>query len=306
MTGDKLAGYLLSLPERVVRSATAVSAGLVRELGEVTVPASVRRTRLYQSMVDSTLRFLIEQVGEVEGAYPVEGRLAQDFALRRAAGNGLELIGILTFRASPVWVMAALADLSGAGRRLVQEICESLKQEGLLDPEASYETVDQMLDGLEKWAGRVAEAINTPPLDVNDLRREWAEIRQQARGLPPSALPSPYLVQRQWEEVKREAAEQGRSVFELSGLMALSAISRLPANVQRLGRSARVASVSAGRLVAGSLLDHYASTLKEIHQTGYLEFFGREMRPYLRGAAAQFTPGRLTMTEKFLRRPPGR
>jgi len=305
VTGDKLTGYLLSLPERAVRSAAAMSAGLLRELGDVTVPASVRRTRLYQSMVESLLRFMIEQVGQVEGTFPMEGRLTDDFAFRRAAGNGLELIGVLTFRASPVWVMAALADLSGGGRRLVREISDSLKQEGLLNPQANYESVDQMLDGLEKWAGRVAEAINTPPLDVKALRQEWTEIRQQARLLPPSALPSPDLVRRQWDDVKREAAAQDRSVFELSGLMALSAITRFPANVLRLGRSARVASVSAGRLLAGSLLDHYSTTLKEIHQTGYMAYFSREMRPYLLGAVAQFSPGRSTLTEKLLGRPPG-
>ena len=34
------------------------------------LPDGVRRTRLYQNLVDTTLRFLIEQVGGVEGAYP--------------------------------------------------------------------------------------------------------------------------------------------------------------------------------------------------------------------------------------------
>jgi hypothetical protein len=302
VTGDEITRYLLSLPERVVRSTTAVAAGLARELGDVTVPPAVRRTRTYQSLVDSTLRFLIEQVGWVEGVYPAEGRLAEDFALRRAAGNGLELIGILTFHASPVWVMAVLADLSGAGRRLVQEICESLKQEGLLDPKSNFETVDQMLDGLEKWAGRVAEAINTPPLDVAQLRREWAGIQRQAGGLPPAALPSAESLWRWWEDLKREAAAQERPVFQVSALLALSAISRLPANVLRLGRSARLASLRAGKVLAGSLLDHYTSTLREIHQTGYMTYFTREMQPYLRAAAAQFSPGRASLTENLLGR----
>ena len=57
--------YLLSLPERFLRSALGVSAGVARELGEVVLPPAVRRTRLYQNMVDATLRFVIEQVGRV-------------------------------------------------------------------------------------------------------------------------------------------------------------------------------------------------------------------------------------------------
>jgi len=49
----------------------------------------------------------------VEGVYPPAGALAKDFLYRKAAGHGIEWIGILAFRASPVWVVAALADLSG-------------------------------------------------------------------------------------------------------------------------------------------------------------------------------------------------
>jgi hypothetical protein len=57
-------GYLLSLPERVARSALGLGAGTARELGQVALPA-VREGRLYQNLVEATLRFLIEQVGGV-------------------------------------------------------------------------------------------------------------------------------------------------------------------------------------------------------------------------------------------------
>ena len=102
MRRKQVSEYLVSVPERVVRSATALAGGLLREIGDVALPAFVRKTRLYNSLVESTLRFMIEQVGQVEGAYPSETKLAEDFLLRRTAGNGLELIGVLTFRASPV------------------------------------------------------------------------------------------------------------------------------------------------------------------------------------------------------------
>jgi hypothetical protein len=299
---DKVTHYLLSLPERVVRSASALAGGLARELGDVALPAAVRRTKLYQNLVEATLRFLIEQVGEVEGVYPTEGRLAEDFAFRRAAGNGIELAGILAFRASPVWVMAALADISGAGRHLIQEISESLQQEGLLEPGRKFETVDQILDGLEKSAGRTAEAINTPPLDIDGLRREWAAIRQQVQQIPTPNVPSPQLVRRRWEELRLTAEAQNCSVFQLSSLMAFSAVSNLPANVRWLTRSARLASRRTGQLFAGALLDHYDHTLKEIRETGYLAYWTRQFRPYLRAAAEQFSPRRSSLTQRFLRR----
>jgi hypothetical protein len=104
--------------------------------------------------------------------------------MRRFAGNGIELIGLLTFSASPVWVLAALADLSGTGRQLIREIAQSLKEEGLLAVGADYETIDQLLDGLEGAAGRLAETANTPPLDVASLRQEWSDLRREAAKIP--------------------------------------------------------------------------------------------------------------------------
>src|SRR5207247_846778 len=152
----RLRNFLLSLPERGLRSATALAGGLLREVGDIAIPKTIRRSQLYRNLVEATLRFLIEQVGQVKDVYPGEEKLSEDFLVRRAAGNGIELIGILTFRASPVWVLAALADASGAGRFRVREITASLKAEGLLNPGAEFDTVDEMLVGLEASTGRLA------------------------------------------------------------------------------------------------------------------------------------------------------
>ncbi len=200
--------FLLSLPERAVRSLSALAGGLAREVGDLALPARVRRTRLYQTMVDSTLRFLIEQVGQVEGAYPVESGLPADFLVRRTAGNALEVAGIAAFHASPVWVLAALADLSGAGRELIVEIAGELKQDGLLEPDRTFDSADQLLDGIERAAGRLAESINTPPLDAAALKAEWARLREEVRAVPLAGLPSPAALGEAWRELLREAAAQ--------------------------------------------------------------------------------------------------
>lgn len=301
-SGGGAPAYLLSLPERTLRSLSAVSGGLLRELGQAALPAAVRRSRLYRTMVEQTLRFLIEQVGEVEGTFPAEGALSEGFVLRRAAGNGLEMIGLLTFRASPVWVMAALADASGTGRLLVREIAASLKQEGLLDSGIEFETVDRILDGLEQTSGRVAETINTPPLDVTSLRREWAAIREGVQRLPPARRPSSKRLWNAWRSLRREADGQKRSVFDLSAVMALSALERVPQHVRWASKSAAVAARRTGNVFAAPLLDHYAATLSDIHMEGFHGYWKRQFRPYLRAAAAQFVPDRSTTTDRVLGR----
>jgi hypothetical protein len=301
-TAPRVARYLVSLPERVVRSAAALAGGLIREIGDVSLPAAVRRTKTYQMMVDIALRFMIERVGEVKGVYPTGDGLASDFLLRRTAGHGIELAGLLAFRASPVWIMAALADVSGAGRHIVQEIAEAMQQEGLLAPEARFENVDQLLEGLEQTASQVADLCNAPPLDVAGLRREWATFRTAVAKIPPRNLPTAGFLREHWDELKAEAAAQNRGVFELSSVMAVSALARVPVTLLRLARATNRAAWRSGQTLGGSVLLHYSQVLSEIHERGYAAYWAEEFRPYLRAAADQFSPRHRSLTTRFINR----
>ena len=285
-----------------MRSIVGLGAGVTREVGDVVLPSGVRDTQLYRSLVDTTLRFLIEQVGSVEGAYAVDDEsLPENFLVRRTAGNAIELLGIVAFRASPVWVLAALADVSGAGRRLIPEIAAALKAEGLID-NADVTTVDQLLEGLEGTSGRLAETVNTPPLDVKGLREEWGAIRQEAQSLLPSSLPSAASLERVWGQLKEESERQGRSVFETSSMMAVATARGLPDGVRWLSSSAIVSARRTGQVVGGALLEYYATTLDEIRNIGFGTYAARQMRPYLKAAAGHFSPSRRTMTERLLDR----
>jgi hypothetical protein len=295
-------GYLLSVPERLLRSTVGVAAGILREVGEVAVPKAVRRGHLYQNLVDTTLRFLIERVGGAEGVYQTEEQLADDFLLRRTAGNAVEALGIVAFRASPVWVLAALADVCGGGRALIPEIAEALKAEGLLEKDTQFTTVDQMLDGLERTSSRLAETVNTPPLDVHALRHEWQAIRAEASTIAPGALPTRDSIGALWTELRSEAASQNKSIYELSSTMALSAATAVPEKLRWLGAAAKPAAQRTGQVFASAMLDSYRQTLHDIREVGYATYAGRQLRPYLRAALVQFSPKKRTLTEYLVDR----
>jgi hypothetical protein len=298
----RVASYVVSLPERVVRSAAALAGGLIREIGDVSVPSAVRRTKTYEMMVEIALRFMIERVGEVKGAYPSGRELAGDFLLRRTAGHGIELAGLLAFRASPVWIMAALADVSGAGRHIVQEIADAMKQEGLLAGDAKFENVDQLLEGLEQTASQVADLCNAPPLDVAGLRREWATFREAVVKIPPRNLPSVAFLREHWEALRAEAAAQNRPVFELSSIIAVSAIARVPVTLLKLARASNRAVWRSGQTLGASVLTHYSQVLTDIHERGYAAYWAEEFRPYLRAAAGQFSPKHRSLTVRWLKK----
>jgi hypothetical protein len=294
--------YILSLPERLLRSLGALSGGLLREIGNAALPARLRRTTLYRTMVEVTLRFLIEEVGQVEGVYPTEETLAGNFLLKRTASHGIELLGIFAFHASPVWVLAALADATGGGKKIIADIAQALKEEGLIEGDARLETVEQMLDGLEATSQHLAVTLNLPPVDTASLRREWLRLKDELRSIPPKRIPAVESIQAVWDRLRSEAAREGRPVFVVSSLMAVATLRRMPANALWLSKAARSAARRTGKLFGETILDHYVETLAEIRSTGFADYWAQEFRPYLRGAAEQFAPGRQSATERLLRR----
>lgn len=284
----------------MLRSLGALSGGLVREVGAVAIPARLRRTSLYRTAVEVALRFLIQQLGQVENVYSAEGQLAENFLLQRGASHGIEILGLLTLHVSPIWILAALSDAAGAGGELIGEISQALKREGLLDPNAHFETVDQLLDGLEKTSAHLADTLNTPPLNIAGLRRDWQKLKAELPALPRAALPSPTMLSGLWNELKQSAEIQHRSVFAVCSAIALSTVAKVPDNLLWLSRAARVAAVRTGSVLGEGLFDHYKSALTEISACGFLPYWQRQFSPYLSAAAQHFAAARPSTTEKWI------
>jgi hypothetical protein len=294
--------YVASLPERVVRSASAFTAGVVHEVAAVTLPLGLRRGRLYRNLVDVPLKFLLTEVGQVRGTTPSEQELGENFLLRRAAGNGIELMGLFAFRASPVWVLAALADVCGFGRRIIPDIAAALQQEGLLAPGSSFATMEQLLAGLERSAAHLADTVNAPPLDVAGLRREWSKFVAEARQLPPPQLPAPAAITGLWQDLRVTANNEGRSIFEVSSLLAVSAVSELPERARVLSKSAAVVLRRGGTALSDALLDHYRQSLREVRAVGFVRYGVRQLTPYTHAALGAFARDRETLTGRLLDR----
>jgi hypothetical protein len=142
--------------------------------------------------------------------------------------------------------------------------------------------------------------VNVPPLDVAGLRSEWSKLAAEVKRLPAPQLPSRSSVARLWEDLRAEAEAQRRSVFEVSSLLALSALGSLPERARVLSKSAAIALRRGGTVVSGALLTHYAQALAEMRRAGFLSYGSRQLAPYARAAAAAFHPERDTLTGKLL------
>ena len=184
---------------------------------------------------------------------------------------------------------------------MIHEIARALREEGLLES-GRFDTMEQVLEGLEKTSGHLATTLNLPPVNVAGLRRDWERLKQEAQEIPPRNIPAVDAVERVWNRMQKTAAEQGRSVFAVSSLMAVSTVAEIPANVLWLSKAARSAARRTGQVLGENILDHYIATLAAISAQGFAAYWAAEFRPYLRGAAEQFAPEKRTLTERLLNR----
>jgi hypothetical protein len=272
-------GYVLSLPERTVRAAAAGLGGLLYEATQVLLPGWLRRSRLYRAVVAGTLRIAIELVGGATGVLPPDEVSAQELAVRKAAGTGVELVGLMLIGWSPLWLFAAAADLTGGTRTYLQALVSELRRDGLLPEGADIASVDELLDTLEDASGLVAESLDVPPLKVNEMRTSWQVLRQHATELPDAGRLADL-----YAGLQQVAQQEGRSLRSVSSLIAAGAL--------RAGiRTSQV-----------HIFDYYQNALRIISREGLAAYTRRVTRPYLAVARGHFDSETVTHTERLLQR----
>jgi hypothetical protein len=245
----------------------------------VLLPGWLRCSRLYRSIVAGTLRIAIELVGGAAGVLPPDEVTAQELAVRKAAGTGIELAGLMAIGWSPLRLFAATADLTGGMRTYLRAQVSELRRDGLLPEDADFASVEELLDTLEGTSGRVAESLDVPPLNVDDMRTSWQDLRQQATELPDAdRLAGLYA------ELQQVADQERRSLRSVSSLLAAGA---LRAGVQ----TSQV-----------HIFDYYQDALRIIASEGLPVYAGRVTRPYLVVTRGHFDAKATTHTERLLQR----
>lgn len=271
--------YLVSLPERIVRAVAAGVGGLIYEATEVLLPGWLRRSRLYRAIVAALLRITVELVGGVTDVLPRDDIGVEELAVRKAAGSVIELASFLAVGWSPLWLLAAAADLTGGTRTYLRALVSELQRDGVLPEGTEFTSVEELLNTLEGTSGLMAETIDVPPLNVRDMHNCWQALQQNAAELPDaSRLDSIYA------QLQQVAKQEGRSLRSVSSLIAAGAMR---------------AGVQIGQTY---IFDYYHDALRTITAEGLPAYAQRVGKPYLAVAVDHFDPKRTTHTERLLQR----
>jgi hypothetical protein len=272
-------GFVISLPERIVRSAVAVLGGAVHETAALALPRLVRRSRLYEATAKNLLRVAVELVGGVEAAPTSEPTPAGEVAVRKGAGNVIELGSIAAFGFSPLWLLAAASDIAHGSRTYLQALVAELKAGGLIGEDVEVGSVDELLGALERGTGRAARLVDIPPLELAELRRSIAELRQDARSLP-----TPDELDAVFEGLRRTAEREQRPLLEVSVGVGLAFLT------------------SARKIGGAHVVAPYREDWRPVRSEGFAAYARRVARPYAAAAEGHLDPARSTYTERLLER----
>src|SRR5262245_31122955 len=204
----------LSMPERLARTIAAIAGGLAHETASLVLPRLVRRSRLYEATAKNLLRITVELVGGVAPSVPPTPEVEPDpgkLAVRKGAGNVVELGSIAAFGFSPLWLLAAAADVTHGSRIYLDTFVAELKGAGVIRRESSFKSVDELLGALEGVSGTSARLIDIPPLELEALKRSLADLRRDTTGLP-----TPAELARLLDGLRRTAVRERRSMLEVS------------------------------------------------------------------------------------------
>jgi|TARA_B110000263_G_scaffold183015_1_gene160645 hypothetical protein len=292
--------YTISLPERYFRGLTALLGGMLHETTELLIPDFVKDTTTYNIFVSNLLRFAVENVGEVEGVYAEDG-LDEDYASRKLLGNAIEGIGIATIHVSPLWIFAFFADSVKGGQVYLKRLRVELIKKGYIDSEDESDSIQDLLEGIERTTTSFAQNIDTPPISKDDIMVNIKEIQESIDGLFSKtgkfAVDVKDEVSNLIQDFLDTASEEGQSLMELSGVMTLQATNR----AKKATAVAITAPQVAGQILYENILGYYSDTLSDIHKKGYAAVASEAIDPYGNAIIKQFSSEKETWTEKLFR-----
>ncbi len=256
--------FLASLPERLLRVVAATGGGAVHETAELVLPRLVRRSRLYEATAKNLLRITVELVGGVDRppdalaaeVEPSPGKLA----VRKGAGNVVELGSIFAFGFSPLWLLAAAADVTHGTRIYLDALVGELKLAGVVAQSAALQSVDDLLAALEGASGTSARLIDIPPLEVEALKRSLSDLRVNVEELPtPAELAAAYA------GLLDEAEREKRSLLEVSAGIGFAFFN----SARKVGRQ--------------HVLDPYSEDLRPVRDEGFARYALQSRKPLRAG-----------------------
>jgi hypothetical protein len=291
-------GYLLSLPERTIRSLAAVAGGTTSLLTETLFPPTLRGTTLYRIFVGDAQRFVITKIAEIQQAEPLTaGSVPEDpaYVQKKMVGGALETAGLLAMHFSPLWVFAIAGDAAAGTNVFLLRLVDQLKRNGVLQPDAQVKGLDDLLVAVQAVSNKSAAAVDTPPLSREELVKLAGEMKATYGQMFSKAANLVPRFEQIWGQIEQLAGRENVALERVLGVLTVDVASW----ANKGFHSVLAVGQTGADLFGEKILDSYAKTLDKVRAEGLTDYVTGHMKPFVQAAAAHFGRDRKTWTESF-------
>ncbi len=288
--------YSATLPERTLRSASALAGGFVRESTNWLVPAAFRNSKSYRIFVKQMLDFAINDIGGVKRALTGGKDIEQVDLARKTVGNLLDMTALATFHMSPLTVLAVFSDVAYGSKVYLRLLSSRLKEQGIIDQDTTIDGATDLLEALEKASGGAVGMFDQPPISIDGLRKTIEETQASVITCDPTKLLPFAEIDQMWRQIELAAKEQKASIWDISATMSVVALN----NIRAVSQGATVSLEIAGNLFQEHIIDHYWTGLRAIEKEGLVSTLSKSSEPYLEAVWSNYSIDRKTWTEQLL------
>lgn len=293
----RLLNYSASLPERTLRSASALAGGIVRESANWLVPSAFRNSKSYSIFVQQMLTFAINDIGGVRKSLANSERHQQEVVLaRKTVGNLLDMTALATFHLSPLTVLAIFSDAAYGSKVYLEQLSNRLKEQGIISQQTTIDGAADLINALEAASGKAVGMFDQPPISLQGLRKTIEDIQASVNVIDPAQLLPHAEIDQLWRQIELAAKEQNASLWDVSATISVVALNQL----QAVGHGSVVGLEVAGDLFQQHIVEHYWDGLRAIERNGLIPTLSSASKPYLEAVWSNFTIDRKTWTEQLL------
>ncbi len=288
--------YATSLPERTLRSASAIAGGL-RESSTWLVPSAFRNSKSYSIFVQQMLDFVASDLGGLRRVLSTEKQQSKEQVdiARKTVGNLLDMTALATFHISPVAVLAIFSDLAYGSKTYLDELANRLREQGIIDEQTVIKNATDLIEALEKATGTAADVFEQPPLSIESLKRTIQHTSVAIGEAEPQSLLPLGEIDQLWRQMKLAAKHQDASLWDISATITVAALN----HVETVRDGTTVGLDVAGNLFHEQIVQHYWEGLRTIERDGLVAVLSNTSQPYLDAIWTNFSMDQKTWSEKL-------
>ncbi len=295
--------YIATLPERTLRALLSYGVGII-DLGiHTALPKSLKQTSFYKVSYGMMRSFIVDKVLEMDKE-TIEDihELSDDFMIRKLAGNSIEALGLFTIRFSPLWVFAVISDVTKGSDVYMDTLKKHLMENGAIESEEGIDSIQELLNALQKASEVSADTLDLPPMAIKDLKKCVKEISEAYTDLGDESKKINGLMDSVWTEMKSLAEKEKVSMETLSGLMSADALKLYGSKTANSTKSFMMANYE---LLDAYVFRSYSETLTGIKQEGINAYIKRHMDPFVELAKEVYQKDYTTWTGRAIKKVQG-